>query len=451
MKAKKLFATFTALCLAAAVGSSLCACGGPETDAEGNVIVTMTIINNQNQNPGWLAMIETANEILKEKGEKVRIAEETVPTESWDDYYMKVNSNILGEIGGTIGRIAESHIPLMVEKNQLRDLTSLKEKLVSEGAFPEEVFGGVAEKDGKYYGIPSGKQHMVLYYNKTLIDEYNAAHPGDAIPYPSGDWDHPSTFAEIRSAAKKLTSGEGASKKYGLSIGPFLAYAGMYAVNSGGDNIFNDKGECVIASDAFYNVYDWFIGMLREDGSVPNTAATSTLDANARFLGGNIAMLVDGIWQMHDICRYTGNYEIGIAAIPVLNDSYTAHTTNFSDQFWAARNSRTPKEDFIALEALMSAEAIRAAAELQVGGIPVRADCVDNYANSFANTKLKDYADVVIEGAKRTINVPYSTYYNIVDQQINNKLTIWMNGGMTTRDFVDFMDETMKKGMEGKL
>ena len=30
------------------------------------------------------------------------------------------------------------------------------------------AFEGVAKKDGKYYGLPSGTQHMVLYYNKTI-------------------------------------------------------------------------------------------------------------------------------------------------------------------------------------------------------------------------------------------------------------------------------------------
>ena len=49
------------------------------------------------------------------------------------------------------------------------------------------------------------------------------------------------------------------------------------------------------------------------------------------------------------------------------------------------------------------------------------------------------------------VSVPYSTYYNIVDQQINQKMATWINGDMSTKAFVDFMDETMKKGMAGKL
>ncbi len=438
--------------LATAMCCSLSACGGGGgTDKDGNVIVQMSIMNSTNENPGWLAMIDAANEVLERNNEKVRIEAEIIMTDSWDQYYTKVTSNILGKIGGTIGRIAESHMPQMVSKNQIADLTDIRDELVATGDYAADAFEGVAVKNGKYYGLPSGTQHMVLYYNKTIFDEYNTAHPNDPVAYPSGDWNNASTFAEIKETAKKLTSGSGAGKKFGLSAGPFLAYAGMYAKNSGGDNIFNEAGECVIASDTFYNVYSWFEDMLITDKSMPSTADTQTLDAMAKFLGGNIAMIIDGVWQIHDVCKYTGDYEIGVAAIPVSEKSNVSYSTTFADRFWAARNSKHPKEDKIALKALMSVEAITALSSKQIGGFPIREDCVDNYLSSIKNTKLAGSVDVIRGGMEHKVSVPYSTYYNIVDQQINQKMATWINGDMTTKAFVDFMDETMKKGMAGKL
>ena len=108
-------------------GSLLSSCGntGPSTDAEGNTIVKMSIMNSENENPGWLAMIEAANNILKANGDKVQIEPEIINTDSWDTYYTKITSNMIGHIGGTIGRIAESHVPGMIQKNQAADLTSL--------------------------------------------------------------------------------------------------------------------------------------------------------------------------------------------------------------------------------------------------------------------------------------------------------------------------------------
>ena len=161
-------------------------------------------------------------------------------------------------------------------------------------------------------------------------------------------------------------------------------------------------------------------------------------------------MMVDGVWQLHDIIEYT-DFEVGVAAIPVKDKQYSSYTTTFADRFWAARNSTTPNEDKIALKALLSIEALLAVSEKQVGGLPIRNDAIDNYFNSLNNSKLKDYVNVIKEGVNHSVNVPYSTYYNIVDQRINQKMATWINGDMTSDEFVDFMDKTMKDGMAGLL
>lgn len=430
---------------------AMASCGPKSsTDPSGNVIVTMSLMNSTNENPGWLAMIEAANEVLEEEEAGVVIEPEIIMTSSWDEYYTKVTSNMMGRIGGTIGRIAESHIPMMVEMNQLQDLTPLAEELMADEAYNASAFGGVAEVDGKYYGLPTGTQHMLLYYNKTVFDRYNQEHPDDPLEYPSSDWNNPSTFEEIADMARKLSSGEGASRRFGLSAGPYLAYAGMYAVNSGGENIFNDEGECIIKSEPYYDVYEWFDTMLKADRSMPNTSDTATASAIDRFLSGNIAMMVDGVWQLHDIASYTED-EIGVAAIPNKGTGYDCVSTTFTDRFFAVRTSSHPEADQKALKALMSVEAITAVASEHVGGFPVAVEAVDTYLSSLADSKLAPYVDCIEEGMNRGVNVPYSTYYNLVDQRINQMMSEWINGKMTGREFVDYMDEMMRKGMEGEL
>lgn len=420
-------------------------------DESGNLIVQMSIMNSVNENPGWLAMIDAANEVLQEQGEKIVIEPEIIKTDSWDEYYTKITSNMLGQIGGTIGRIAESHVPSLVSKRQVQDLTSLVNELKATNEFTDGVFDGVALSEGKYYGLPSGTQHMVLYYNKTIFDQYNAAHPDAQISYPSSDWNNASTFDEIRDMAMKLTSGTGNSKKFGISAGPFLAYAGMYSKNSGGENIFDAQGNCCIDSQPFYDVYTWFENMLITDKSMPSTSDTAVLDAAGRFIGGNIAMMVDGVWQIHDVCKYTEDAEIGVASIPVKTRGNKSYTTTFADRFWAARNSAHPEADQKALKALMSQKAVDALANSGVGGMPIRKSSLDTFMNSLATTKLASSANVIKEGANNKVYVPYSTYYNQVDQQINQKMSVWINGNLSTIDYVKFMDQTMKDGMAGRL
>lgn len=472
--------------------ASLVACGGNnnknnQTDAQGNVIVKMSVINSTNETPGWLAQIEAANKLLAARGDKVVIEPEIIKTDSWDEYYTKITTNMIGRIGGTIGRIAESHIPLMMDKNQLEDVSDIVNDLLNEkdengkAKYNASAFEGVAKKDGKYYGLPSGTQHMVLYYNKTIFDQYNqvielkkeeksnaeiatatkleeariadivANNPSlEKLEYPSGDWNNASTFAEIQDAAKKLSYGPAGSRRFGLSAGPFLAYAGMYAKNSGGHNIFDENGNSAIKSQPFYDVYEWFDNMLKVDKSMPNTSDTATSSAIDRFLAGNIAMMVDGVWQLHSINKYLEG-EVGVAAIPVKASGFKSYSTTFADRFWSARTSANKEADQKALRALMSVEAITALSEKQVGGMPVRDDCMDTYLETLSTSKFANYVDVIKNGALNGVNVPYSTYYNIVDQRINQKMSVWINGEMTSREFVDYMDESMRLGMEGKL
>ena len=86
-----------------------------------------------------------------------------------------------------------------------------------------------------------------------------------------------------------------------------------------------------------------------------------------------------------------------------------------------------------------------------VGGFPIRNDCVENYVNTLDNGKLHEYLDTIIDGRETGVQVPYSTYYNSVDQRINQRMSSWITGEMTAREFVDYMDEVMRQGINGEL
>ena len=130
----------------------LVSCGNKtnSVDEEGNTIIKMSIMNSTNENPGWLAMIDAANEVLKANNEKVRIEPDIIKTDSWDQYYTKVATNMIGHIGGTIGRIAESHVPMMIEKNQLQDLTEICNDLISLKDY-EETINSLQKTETDYF------------------------------------------------------------------------------------------------------------------------------------------------------------------------------------------------------------------------------------------------------------------------------------------------------------
>lgn len=432
-----------------------CSCGKKDTDDSGNTIVRFSIRNYITELDGWRQTVAKANELLAKDNKKIKIElEELKVGSSWDDYFAKVRTNILQKKGGTIGRIAESHMPQMRKQNLLGEVTDLANKLMETGEYNNDAFGGVAKEGNKYYGLPSGLQHMVVFYNKDKFDAYNAGKTdAEKIPYPSGDWNDATTFDEIRSMALKLTSGSGAGKQFGFSAGPFMAYGGMYAKNSGGYNIFDEEGNCRIYSQEWLDVYNWLGGMLYDDKSSPNISESLQEGGLGKFTSGNVAILIDGIYNIHDIltkCKFT----VGVAAIPAKakadGTKYKSYSTNFTDCYWVSKNSKHPADDQTAIEYLMKSEAIKKSADYQVGGVPIKNDCVENYFEKLQAAGLsKTACDVIREGAKNTINVPYTDYYNEADLKINAKLGMWMNKDpdWPTDTYVRFMDTTIKSFM----
>lgn len=417
--------------------------GCKPANPDGMTTIKLSLMNSTNENPGWLAQIAKANELMAKDGVKIKIKDEIIEATDWNTFATKINANMAGGSGGTIVRMAESHIAGMIAKKQLQDITSLKNELLATNEYDHTAFDGVATVDGKTYGLPTGTQHMVLYYNKDFFDNRK-------VSYPSSDWDNASTFAEIAQMAKDLTYEVNGHKLFGISASPALAYAGMYAVNSGGYNIFNEQGQPVINTEPFYEIYEWFDQMIKVDKTMPSTSDTQLVDAINRFKGGNIAMMVDGVWQLHDIIKYT-EFEVGVAAIPVLDKQYKSHTTRFTDRFIALRSSRTPEQDKIALKYLMKAEAITELALKSVGGYPVCTSCIDDFEQGLVNSKLSDYALTIKEGRANVVDVPYSEYYNRVDTRINQKMSAWLNGDMTSAEFVDYMQDSMLKGINGTI
>lgn len=450
---KKQFPKLAALALISLL--PLTGCKSGQTDSEGNTIVKFSVRNYATELEGWKKTVEKANQLLEADGQKVRIEIESLKVgSSWDDFYAKVRTNIMTKKGGTIGRIAESHIPQMRKQNLIGELTDVATTLIDSGEYNTSAFNGVAREGNKYYGLPSGLQHMVVYYNKDKFDAYNKDKAeSEKIAYPSGDWNNASTFEELRADALKLTSGSGSSKQFGFSAGPFMAYAGMYAKNSGGYNIFDDNGECKIYTQEFIDAYDWLGGMIYDDKTSPNISESLDEGGLGKFCSGNVAILVDGIYNIHDILTKC-KFNVGVAAIPVKEKSgggkYKSYTTNFTDCYWISNTSKHAAEDKIALQYILKSEAIKASADYQVGGVPIKNDCVDNYFEKLEAAGLSHEAcQVIREGAKNTISVPYTSYYNEVDLKVNAKLGLWMNkdSEWTTDRFVRFMDTTMKEAM----
>lgn len=70
---------------------------------------------------------------------------------------------------------------------------------------PKVCWLRIIVRDGKLEGMPLLENVFVLAYNKDLFDQFG-------VDYPTDDW----TWDDLKEAAEKFVSGEGADATYGI-------------------------------------------------------------------------------------------------------------------------------------------------------------------------------------------------------------------------------------------
>ena len=164
------------------------------------------------------------------------------------------------------------------------DLTGLYANLLDAGSYEDKV-----------YGIAPGINGMALWYNKDLLDAAGVKPP--------------TTWAEVKEAAAKLTSGE----VYGIAFSAPATEEGTWQFEpwfwgAGGDLNKLDSPEGIKALQFWTDLVN--------DGSASKSVVQwSQGDVNDQFLAGKAAMQQNGVWNLGAIEAAGMNF--GIVPIPM--------------------------------------------------------------------------------------------------------------------------------------
>lgn len=427
---KKLLAIMMVMALMVGVFAG---CGTQEKPADEKIIVDFSMLNLSGDIDGWTAMVEAANKQLA--AENIEIVISKVNGTGWPEYYQKVVSQMAAGNSPDIGRIAESYMPTLISKGQVVDLTEYIENDFDMSQYYEKTFENSAYVDGHYYGVPSGLNNYLMYYNKDLFDEAG-------IPYPSADWDNPSSFEEIAEMARKLTKETENGKQFGFYTGPYMAEIGMFSTSLGGNNVFDANGNPSINDETSKQVYRWFDGMLREDQSMPRPTDTAIMSAFDMFTNGRLAMIVDGTWWLGSIGAIEG-FNVGIAAVPGAEGG-SAYTSQFVDSFVIYEGCENKDAAWKAIKAIVSQKGFEALAATGVGGTPVHKEVVNAVTEKLLGENVDADSKLVAQDAlNHTVKVPYNEYYEEADQKVNNTMDEWLLGEITADEYADKVQQIL--------
>jgi multiple sugar transport system substrate-binding protein len=185
-----------------------------------------------------------------------------------------------------------SEMPTFADAGGLVDLRTLG---LSTDDIPDGIVG-FGSYEGTYYGAARSVNTLALFYNKDVLDK-----AGVQVP---------STWAELREAARTLTRG----KQYGLALSAGGAEDGVFQFtpfmwSNGGD-------ETKLDSPQVAGALDYWKSLLKDGSLSKSTVNWTQADVNDQFMAGNAAMMINGPWQVETL-NTDKSLHWGIARIPV--------------------------------------------------------------------------------------------------------------------------------------
>lgn len=164
-----------------------------------------------------------------------------------------------------------------------------------------EALNYMRNDKGELMALPYRSDIYILYYNKDIFDKAG-------VPYPTNDL----TWQQFREIAKKLTSGEGASKIWGAYIHSWRSQVQCPILLTTNKTLID--GEYSFLKPA----YELVLKMQNEDKSIMSLADIQTSNTHYRglFEAGKVGMLYMGTWLIGSLINDEHNVNWGVAKAP---------------------------------------------------------------------------------------------------------------------------------------
>lgn len=247
--------------------------------------------------------------------------------QSHQDYRERLQTAIASGNGPDLFRYHASWVPMLAE-----ELSTLPQSVMSASEY-QQTFYPIAAKmlniDGQIVGIPLMYDSLGLYLNTDMLEAANSSAP--------------TTWAEVKILAKKLTVKDGNNiKRGGMAIGNasnvehFADILGLLMLQNGADLSVPDSKE---AQDAL----SFYTNFVKEDEVWDSKLPSSTV----AFARGDAAMMLAPSWRAHEVLATNPDLNFKISPVPRLGSTDIAWAT-----FWAEGVSDKSKNKTKAWELL---------------------------------------------------------------------------------------------------
>lgn len=264
--------------------------------------------------------------------------------QSHRDYRERLQQAIISGNGPDIFRYHVDWVPMLSN-----DLAAMPSSVMSANEYKQTFYPTATNNlqvGGQIVGIPLMYEGLALLYNKEMLRTANLSVP--------------ITWAELRTAANKLTVPTNVSDRQGGNI----TRAGLAIGNAGNVDNFSDilalliiqNGGNPAVADSQYvkDALTFYTNFIKQDKVWSDRLANST----TAFARGDVAMILAPSWRIHDIKALNPNLDFAAARVPQLDSEKPAAWASF----WAEGVSNKSKNKDVAwsfLKYLSTAEVLR--------------------------------------------------------------------------------------------
>ena len=294
----KMIQKIAALVLVLAMVFTLVACGGGgNTDATGGnnnngktTVITFAGWGSLAEKKIFTAMIDK----FEETHPGVKVNYQHIPG-TQEDYLVKLVSLLAANKMPDVFYIHSDEFYSWVDAGRLENLTpymnasaTAKETKIWDKSLQifryDAATKQVGVDSGDLYGLPKDLGPWAMVYNKTLFEA-----KGVALPDP----EKPMTWSEFVEVGRKLTSGSGINKVFGVAN--YTLEAAVWS--NGADFLNEDHTKVTVDTPEFAQAMQWVSDLALVEGISPTPEEDSASGWFSRWVNGKVGMAWMGPWD----------------------------------------------------------------------------------------------------------------------------------------------------------
>jgi len=360
----------------------------------------------------------------------VKVTDQFTPITSWPDYIDKLVTQVASGKAPDLIHIATEGAQLSIQKKLIIPLDEFTKAdrgkdLLSE--IDSTLLKGFTVED-KLYLVPEAWNNMMIYYNTKVFKEAGITRPAD-------EW----TWDDFLTIAKRLTSGEGSSKRFGFGIPYFNFGLTPFWYSNGTSVLKDDLKESNLSDPRFLEAVKFIHGLVHESGVSPDPANTDPNAVFQLFAAGRIAMTGGGHWPMQFFkANQFNDYDV----VPWPRNK--AQKTVFGAAGWGI-SSRT-KQKALAWE--MIKELASTESERQAAGLGVAIPARRSVAESTDFLAQPEHAGLFYKSLSYAAPVQAPVNYADVERILMRHLGQVMANEVTPEDGLKAADQELTEAMK---